>query len=294
MDITKAFIKAKQPCADGFRWYVRNARQESSYQEILDALVADGRINDACWLLDQFGPTDAVLTLDHVDADALIFAGTIHVRGTIEVATMLRAGRDIRAGGGIASGGSVIAGGDIKSGAALRAAEKLRAAGLIQAEWNVHSGSELECESLRAGWDLLSQGPARIAGDCSLGEGLTALQDFYCAKGLRTGGAIDAAQRLQTGHGIECGADLRAGGHLEAGWGIKARGDIHAEGSIRAGESLSAEGQIKAGDGYGVYAGVEVSEHAWESSARVHANRPPRELRSGWWAGPLPGLGLAF
>ncbi|QII85312.1 DUF342 domain-containing protein [Bordetella hinzii] len=257
MDITKAFIKAKQPCADGFRWYVRNARQDSSYQELLDALVADGRVNDAGWLLDQFGPTDAVLTLDHVNAEALVFAGTIRVRGGIEAGSLVRAGRDIHAGGGITCGGAIVAGGDIKCGASLRAEGKLQAGGLIQAEWNIETGAELACEALRAG------------------------------------GGIDAAQRLQAGHGIECGADVRAGGHLGAGWGIKARGDILAEGSIRAGESLAAEGRIQAGDGYGVYAGVEVCEHAWESSARVHANRPPRELRSGWWAGPLPGLGQA-
>lgn len=293
MDITKAFIKAKQPCADGFRWYVRNARQDSSYQELLDALVADGRVNDACWLLDQFGPTDAVLALDHVNAEALVFAGTLRVRGGIEAGSLVRAGRDIHAGGGITCGGDIVAGGDIKCGASLRAEGKLRAGGLIQADWNVETGAELACEALRAGWELLCRGAAEVGGDCIVGESLTALDDFYCAKGLRAGGGIDAAQRLQAGHGIECGADVRAGGHLGAGWGIKARGDILAEGSIRAGESLAAEGRIQAGDGYGVYAGVEVCEHAWESSARVHANRPPRELRSGWWAGPLPGQGLA-
>ncbi|SPU50903.1 Protein of uncharacterised function (DUF342) [Bordetella trematum] len=162
MDITKAFIKAKQPCADGFRWYVRNARQDSSYQEILNALVADGRVEDACWLLDQFGPTDAVLTLDQVDAEALVFAGTIRVRGAIEVGTVLRAGRDIHAGGGISAGGNVIAGGDIKCGGALRSEGRLQAGGLIQADWNVQAATGLQCESLRAGWDLLCQGAAQV------------------------------------------------------------------------------------------------------------------------------------
>ncbi|OZI74887.1 hypothetical protein [Bordetella genomosp. 12] len=293
MDITKAFIKAKQPCADGFRWYVRHAAQDSSYQELLDALVADGRVDDACWLLDQFGPTDAVLTLDHLSAEALVFAGTVRVRGGVDTARVLRAGRDLHAAGGIISGGAVIAGGDIKCGASLRAEGRLQAGGLIQAEWNIEAGAELSCEALRAGWELLCRGAARIGGDCVVGESLTALEDFRCAKGLRVGAAIDAARRLHTGHGIECGGDVRAGDHLDAGWGIKARGDIRAEGSIRAGESLAAEGCIEAGAGYGVYAGVEVCEPAWESSARVHANLVPRELRSGWWAGPLPGLALA-
>jgi len=26
MEITKSFVKAKRPCADGFRWYIRNRR----------------------------------------------------------------------------------------------------------------------------------------------------------------------------------------------------------------------------------------------------------------------------
>jgi len=46
MDITKAFIEAGQPCADGFRWYVRNARPDSAYRQLLDALVAAGRHED--------------------------------------------------------------------------------------------------------------------------------------------------------------------------------------------------------------------------------------------------------
>lgn len=271
MDITKAFIKAKQPCADGFRWYIRNAASDSSYQQLLDALVAAGRVEDACWLLDQFGPTDAVLTLDHLAADALVFAGTLRVRGAVETGGLLRAGRDILAGAGITCAGALVAGGDIKSAAAVRSEGPLQAGGLVQAEWSVESGAALACESLRAGWELVCRGAARIDGDCVVGDSLTAQEDLHCAKGLHAGGAIEAARRLQAGHGIESGADVRAGGHLGAGWGIKARGDIVAQGSIRAGESLAAEGRIEAGDGYGVYAGLEVSEHAWESSARVRA-----------------------
>src|SRR5690606_14541514 len=64
MDLTKNFVKAKRPCMDGFRWFLRHCEDGGNYQDVLDALVADGRADDACWLLDQFGPTDAVRTLD--------------------------------------------------------------------------------------------------------------------------------------------------------------------------------------------------------------------------------------
>ena len=58
-------------------------------------------VGDACWLLDQFGPTDAVLRLDEIDASAVVFAGTIEVRMGINVDSVVRAGRGIVAGGGI-------------------------------------------------------------------------------------------------------------------------------------------------------------------------------------------------
>ncbi|MFX7507200.1 hypothetical protein ABTJ37_23055, partial [Acinetobacter baumannii] len=63
MELTQNFVKAKRPCADGYKWFLRNRHDGSDYQRLLDALVDAGRIGDACWLLDQFGPTDAVLTL---------------------------------------------------------------------------------------------------------------------------------------------------------------------------------------------------------------------------------------
>src|SRR5690606_888135 len=54
MQLTKKFVKAKNPCAAGYRWFIRNQQGQGDYQALLDALVADGRIDDACWLLDQF------------------------------------------------------------------------------------------------------------------------------------------------------------------------------------------------------------------------------------------------
>ncbi len=72
-DITRQFIRAKRPCADGYRWYLRRQEGASNYQALLDDLVREGRVDDACWMLDQFGPTNDVLELEHLEADPLVF-----------------------------------------------------------------------------------------------------------------------------------------------------------------------------------------------------------------------------
>ena len=77
MELTQNFIKAKQPCAAGYRWYIRNRHNGTDYQHLLDSLVREGRITDANWLLDNFGPTDTVLEADDIEDDALIFAGMV-------------------------------------------------------------------------------------------------------------------------------------------------------------------------------------------------------------------------
>ena len=61
MDISRQFVRQKNPCTDGFRWFMRHFQEGADYQPLLDALVAAGRVSDACWLMDQFGPTKAVL-----------------------------------------------------------------------------------------------------------------------------------------------------------------------------------------------------------------------------------------
>ena len=99
MDFTKDFIRSKNPCADGFRWYLRNHRDGSDYQQVLDDLVRDGRVEDACWLLDKVGPSNTVLKLDHLACDAIVHAGSIEVRGSIEAGTLLRAGGSCVAAG---------------------------------------------------------------------------------------------------------------------------------------------------------------------------------------------------
>ena len=114
MEFTTRFLRAKSPCANGFRWFVRNVEDGSGYQQALDTLVAAGRVDDACWLLTQFGPTNEVLSLDSVDAEALVFAGTLEVRGGIDVDSVLQTGRSIRAGGGIRAGRAIVAGEDVR------------------------------------------------------------------------------------------------------------------------------------------------------------------------------------
>ena len=116
MEFTKKFLRAKSPCADGFRWFSRHVEDGTGYQEALDTLVNAGRVEDACWLLGQFGPTNAVLEVDALEAEAIVFAGTVEVRGSIDVATVIQAGRSIRAGGGLRAGSSIVAGEDIRVG----------------------------------------------------------------------------------------------------------------------------------------------------------------------------------
>ncbi|MVW80313.1 hypothetical protein [Bordetella sp. 02P26C-1] len=282
MDITKDFIKLKQPCADGYRWYLRHAPPHGTYQQILDALVADGRGKDACWLLDQFGPTDAVLRLDHLDAHDFVFAGAIEVRGTIEVTGNLRVGRGIRAGGGIRVEGSLQAGDDVHCAGALTCGESLNVTGRVHAAWNVLVQGDIDCEELRAGWDLASSGAVRLHGGAQVGQSIN-VQSLHSEKGIRAGTDITSQGDILTRQGIECNGILDCGGHLFAGWGIKAMEGMTAAGAISAGESLYSEAEIRAGEGYGVYAGLNVPEHAWESSACVQASQRPQGLRSGHW-----------
>ena len=92
MVLTRSFVRAKRPCTDGFRWFVRQFDEGGNYQELLDTMVAAGRVGDACWLLEQFGPTGEVRVVDEIEADALVFAGTLQVRGNVEVEGKLHVG----------------------------------------------------------------------------------------------------------------------------------------------------------------------------------------------------------
>ena len=103
MVLTRSFVRAKRPCTDGFRWFVRQFDEGGNYQELLDTMVAAGRVGDACWLLEQFGPTGELRVVDEIGADALVFAGTLHVRGNVDVEGKLHVGGDLRIEGGLRS-----------------------------------------------------------------------------------------------------------------------------------------------------------------------------------------------
>jgi len=119
-DITRDFIRSKRPCAAGYRWYLKREETLSGYQRLLDDLVQEGRVDDACWLLDQLGPTDDVLTLDGLHADALVFAGSVVCHGPLEVGTVIRTGGSLTAAGGVRAGTLLQVGGDVHVEGALQ------------------------------------------------------------------------------------------------------------------------------------------------------------------------------
>ena len=92
MKISSTALRAKRSCASGYRWFARNFKSPAEYQSVIDALVAEGRVDDACWLLDQFGPIEAVLVVDAISADAFVYAGSVEVSGDVEVDGVLRIG----------------------------------------------------------------------------------------------------------------------------------------------------------------------------------------------------------
>jgi hypothetical protein len=284
MELTKRFIKAKSPCADGFRWLLRHHPQGNDYQALLDALVADGRVDDACWLLTQFGPTSAVLQLDHFSGLALVFAGSVEVRRDIDAHGLVRAGRSLRAGGAIRAGGIVSAGEAIVAGGVIEATS-VDAGGDLQAGALHIEGPVRARDHLRITRDLVCQRELKVGAQASVGGVMQVRGDVQCGHSLRVRCASHVSGHLRAGDGVLTDSDLHCERHLDAGWGIKAGGDITAGGAIRAGESLSAPGAIRAGEGYGVYAGLCVPREDWATSARVSASHRPERLLSGWWAG---------
>lgn len=287
MEFTKKFLRAKSPCADGFRWFSRHVEDGSGYQQALDTLVNAGRVGDACWLLSQFGPTNEVLTLDRLEADALVFAGTLVVRGNVDVSGVLQTGRSIRAGGGLRAGESIVVGEDVRVAGAIVSQGLLQVGGDLRADWGVEAEGDIRCGGdLRAGWDVVCHGTLALKGGAFVGQDLIAHGSVECDKGVRVGGHLTGAASVRVGQGIWVGGAITGVQHLEAGWGIKAGECIHANGAIKAGESLSAGEDIRAGDGYGVFAGLHVQVDTWDASAQVWAQQPPERLRSGVWLGP--------
>jgi len=182
MELSKGFVKAKNPCADGFRWFLRHHPQGNDYQPVLDALVADGRVEDACWLLAQFGPTHAVLRLDSLRCASIVFAGAIEVSGDIDAGTLVRAGRGVRAGGAIRAGRDVVAGEAIVAGGAIEAVS-LDAGGDLQAA-SVLADGAIDCGAhLDAGWGIRAGGPITARGAIRAGESLSAEGEITAGAG---------------------------------------------------------------------------------------------------------------
>ena len=101
MELTQTFLRGKNPCAMGYRWFVRNNLGGGDYQAAMDTQVAAGRVDDARWLLENFGPTNTVLELEHLEADHFVYAGTLIVHGDVRVTGQLLVGRSLQVGGGI-------------------------------------------------------------------------------------------------------------------------------------------------------------------------------------------------
>ena len=287
MQLTKKFVKAKNPCAGGYKWFLRDHNGQGDYQAVLDALVADGRVGDACWLLDQFGPTDAVLRLDTLDATAIVFAGTLEVRMGINVDTVVRAGRSLITGGGIRAGESIVAGENITAGGTIASGGNLRAGGDVAADWGIEIATRLDCGgNVRAKWDICAGQDLAVTGHLHAGQDINTQGAIKCGQGIKAGGGVTAEQEINAGCGIQAGGSIQSGEHLACGWGLIAGEDIRAEGAIRAGEGAQAAGVIEAGAGHGVYAGLSVRLDAWDLCARVVAQSRPAQLVSGHWAGP--------
>jgi predicted acyltransferase (DUF342 family) len=283
-DITRDFIRSKRPCTDGYRWYLKRQETLSDYQALLDDLVAAGRLDDACWLLDQLGPTDDVLHLDQLDVQALVFAGSVECRGSLDVDTVLRTGRSLNVGGGVRAGALQV-GEDLRVGGALQCAGALQVASDTRVGWSLRVRQALRCGGhLRVGWDVGVEGDMRVEGRINVGHGVVVGGHMWCQGGVRTGGDLAVAGALDVAQGVETAGSVRTQGHLQCGTGVVAAEDIEAGGAIRAGESLQAGGAISAGPDYGVFAGLVTPMDAWVSCGWVRAREKPERLLSGWWA----------
>jgi len=282
MELTQNFLRGKNPCAMGYRWFVRNNLAGGDYQAAMDTQVAAGRVEDARWLLENFGSTNSVLELEHLEADHFVYAGTLIVHGDVRVTGQLLVGRSLQAGGGIRAG-KLEAGEEIQCGGAIFASELLQAGGSIKAAWSVEVQGEVRAEDLRCGWELSGGGHVKLKGNAHIGQEVQVQGDMHCGKGLKAGGAIEVQGLLDVGHGIAGNDGILCGNHIQAGWGIKAQGDIRAACSIRSGETLQADGEIAAGPGYGVFAGMNVQMQAWPDCAWVRALKKPEALISGFW-----------
>ena len=112
MKITTQLLKEKKAsssCIDKFIEHFPSG--EAEYQDVLDKLAELNDANNARWLLNTIGKTDAVLKIDgDIESKNLFFGGSIKVTGFIKVDFFLIAGGGIKAGLGIEAGDSIKAG----------------------------------------------------------------------------------------------------------------------------------------------------------------------------------------
>jgi len=202
-DITRDFIRSKRPCAAGYRWYLKREETLSGYQRLLDDLVQEGRVDDACWLLDQLGPTDDVLTLDGLHADALVFAGSVVCHGPLEVGTVIRAGGSLTAAGGVRAGTLLQVGGDVHVEGALQCGGAARVGGDTRVEWSLRvAGAFSAGGHVRVGWEADWGGVAEVQGPLTVGMDLVAAADVTCHGGVKVGGDLRVAGTLEV---AQCG-----------------------------------------------------------------------------------------
>ena len=282
MELTQTFLRGKNPCAAGYRWFVRNDLSGKDYQSAMDKQVAAGRVEDARWLLENFGATHTVLELEHLEAEHFVYAGTLIVHGDVRVPGQLLVGGKLQVGAGIRAG-TLEVGEDIHSGGAIFCDTLLKAGGAIKAAWSVEVQGDIHAAALRTGWELSCAGQVQLRGEAIIGGQVQVDGALQCGKGLRAASTVQVQGLLDVGQGIAAQGDIDCGNHIQAGWGIKTLGDLRAACSIRAGETLQADGEIAAGQGYGVFAGMNVQMDAWPDCAWVRAVRKPHALVSGWW-----------
>jgi hypothetical protein len=254
----------------GYRWFVRNNLAGGDYQAAMDTQVAAGRVEDARWLLENFGSTNTCWSSSTWRPTTWSMPAPLIVHGDVRVPGQLLVGRSLQ-GGGIRAG--KLEAGEDSCGGAIFAGELLQAGG-IKAAWSVEVQGELRAEDLRTGWELRCGGHVDLKGNAHIGQEVE-VQGAALRQGPARGGRM-AVQGLLDGAGIAAANDILCGNHIQAGWGIKAQGDIRAACSIRAGETLQADGEIAAGPGYGVFAGMNVQMRPGPTAPGCVRSKSPR------------------
>jgi predicted acyltransferase (DUF342 family) len=201
------------------RWVSARARRLDPhvYQERLDLLVAAGRVEDACTLMDEHGPTDEVLVLPDADLSSLVFAGTVVCQGSLLVGKTVRVGGGVFTDGGLSVGRALIAGGRVDVGGAAYFGSGAEGGEDIRVARGLVTRGFIRCRRhLNVGWELKVAGELSVGGDAVLGDHAS------------VAGALEVAGRL------EVAGDLWCGGHLGTDH-VVVRGSAQVIGGLRSG-----------------------------------------------------------